>query len=451
MMTGGCMLGPDFQRLSYQSAARFRFDTAALDTTVNLRWWELFGDTVLDTLILEALVNNPDVRVAAARVAAARASLGYTEGIRWPEVHMSGMVSGTGLSGNTSSSFHLYPEFSWEIGFWGKYRRMNESARADLLASEHAHRMVQLSLLTAVATTYFTLLAARDQLALTEHTLASRDSALLIMQDKYAGGMISKMDLNQAKIQRDLAAAMVPYYRRLIALNENALGVLLGRPPQSIPTGEPFYQHRYELDIPAGLPSQLLRRRPDILEAEARYHARLAEVGVAEAMRWPSLSLTGLLGVASNDLTALSATGLSWSAGASLFSPLYQFGRNKRQVEMARAQAEAALASYEKNVLQAFREVEDALINISTYRQELKVQESRTRTAIESEKMAYVRYDEGSTTYLEVLEQQRQSFSAQLDVLFTRLNLLRSYIFLYKALGGGWLTPQEEGSSSPSG
>jgi multidrug efflux system outer membrane protein len=439
LLLGGCMLGPDFQKSQYTGPERYRFDTAELDTVLNLHWWELLDDPVLDTLIKTALAENKDVLIAAQRVETARANLGYTNADRWPEVHVAGGVSGSGLSGNVTSGFKIYPEFSWEIGFWGKYRRLNEAAQADYLSTIYAQRMVQLSLVSTIATTYYNLLASREQLAISRNTLASRDSGLIIMQDKFEGGMISLMDLNQAKIQRDLAAVMVPVYKRIIALDENTLSLLLGQAPQAISPGKPFHEHKYELDIPAGIPSQLLQRRPDILQAEENYHAKTANIGVAEAMRWPSLSLTGMLGAASSDLTTLTATGLTWSAGASLFSPLFQFGKNKRRVEMARSEAQAALLQYEKTVLQAFKDVEDALASISSFREELKAQESRTATAIESEKLSYIRYDEGSTTYLEVLEQQRASFSAQLDLLSTRLNLINSYILLYKALGGGWI------------
>jgi multidrug efflux system outer membrane protein len=402
------------------------------------------NDPVLDTLIITAINENKDVLVAAARIEEAKANIGYTGADRWPELHFGGGASVSSSWGNVSSGFNAYPEFNWEIGFWGKYRRLNEVARASYLATEYAQRTIQLSLVSAVATTYFTILASYDQLNIARNTLASRDSGMIIMSDKYDGGMISQMDLNQAKIQRDIAAAVVPVYKRSIALNENALSILLGKNPQKITTGEPFYKHKYELDIPVGLPSELLERRPDVKQTEEIYHAQLAQIGVAEALRWPSLSLTGLFGAVSNDLLSLNAVGLTWSAGAGIFSPLFQFGKNKRRVEMAEANAKAALIDYEKAAQQAFRDVEDALVNISTFREELFAQESRAKTAITSEELSYIRYNEGSTTYLEVLEQQRQSFSSQLDVLSTRLYLLNSYILLYKALGGGWLTPEEE-------
>ncbi len=440
----GCMLGPNFQKPETVTAEKFRFDTTKTVQTVNLRWWELLDDPTLDTLIKIALKENKDVLIAATRVEYARANIGYTKADQWPPFRYNINASVSGNSGNVSSGLNVFPEFSWEIDFWGKFRRLNEAARAQYLASEYAKRTVQLSLVSAVATTYFNILASKDLLELSENTLASRDSALVIMKDKYKGGMISLMDLNQAKIQRDIAAATVPIYKRTIAFNENALSILLGKLPQKIDIGKPFHQHKYELDIPVGLPSELIERRPDVKQAEQLYRAQNAQIGVAEAMRWPSFSLTGFLGGASSDLTSFNAMGLSWSAGGALFGPIFEFGKNKQRVEMARQNARMALLEYEKTVQQAFKDVEDALVSISTYREELAAQESRTKTAIESEDLSYIRYNEGSTTYLEVLEQQRQSFSAQLDLLNTRLNLLNSYILLYKSLGGGWLSPEEE-------
>jgi multidrug efflux system outer membrane protein len=440
----GCMLGPDFQRPQYAGPDTFRFDSAETAQTVNLRWWELMEDPVLDTLIKIALEENKDVLVAAARIESARANIGYTKAEQWPVFHYSAGVNAGGSGTDITSGFTVYPGFSWEIGFWGKYRRLNEAARAEYMATEYAKRTVQLSLVSSVASTYFFILASYDQLAIAKNTLASRDSALIIMKDKLDGGMISKMDYNQAKIERDIAAATIPTYRRIIAINENTLSILLGRMPQHIAMGRPFYEHEYEMDIPVGIPSELIERRPDVLQAEAIYEAQNAQIGVAEALRWPSLNLTGLLGVASTDLLSLNAIGLTWSASADILGPLFQFGQNKRRVEMARQNALMSLIDYEKTVQQAFKDVEDALVSISTYREEVAVQESRSETAIESESLSYVRYNEGSTTYLEVLEQQRQSFSSRLQVLTARLNLLNSYILLYKALGGGWLSPEEE-------
>jgi multidrug efflux system outer membrane protein len=439
----GCMLGPNFQRSEYEGPNKYRFDTSNATQTVNIRWWELFNEPELDTLINTALANNKDVIMAAGRIELARINMGYVKAEQWPSFYYNVGLSGKGASGNGSGSFNAYPSLSWEIGFWGKYRRMNEAAQADYLSTEFAKRTVQISLVSAVASTYYGILAAKNQLAIAEKTLLSRDSAIIIMYDKYEGGMISLMDYNQAKIQRDIAAVAVPTYRRIVSLSENALDYLLGNEPQNKDFTTNFDNCKYELDIPVGLPSELLERRPDILMSEQIYHAQMANIGVAEALRWPSLSLTGLLG-ASADLAAFNTMGATWSAGASLLGPIFQFGRNKKRVEMAKQSAIIAKTDYEKAVIQAFKETEDALISINTYREELKAQKSRAETAISSETLSYIRYNEGSTTYLEVLEQQRQSFSAQLDLSQTQLNLLNSYILLYKAIGGGWLSPEEE-------
>lgn len=440
----GCMLGPNFHRPDYQGPERFRFDSTQTIQTVNLRWWELMDDPVLDTLIQIALKENKDVLIAATRVEFARANIGYTKADMLPTFQYNVSATVSGKTGTVSSALNAYPEFRWEIDFWGKYRRMNETARAQYLASEYAKRTVQIGLISAVASTYFNILATKEQLKIAQNTLASRDSGLVIMRGKYEGGMISLMDLNQAQIQKDIAATVIPTYKRVIALNENVLSVLLGRLPQKIKLGMPFDQHKYELNIPIGLPSELIERRPDVKQAEMLYKAQNAQIGVAEALRWPSISLTGLLGGASSDLTSLNSMGLTWSAGSMIVGPIFQFGKNKRRVEMAKENAKMALLQYEKTVQQAFKDVEDALISISTYREGLAAQESRKKTAVSSEELSYIRYNEGTTTYLEVLEQQRQSFSAQLDVVSARLNLLNSYILLYKALGGGWLSPEEE-------
>lgn len=433
-----CKMGKDFEKPVYNGPSKFNISTSNNDSTTNIKWWNLIDDTVLDTLIKTAINNNNDVRIAAERIKISQANIGYTYADMLPNIGFSTNISISGLSGNTTSSFSAFPQLNWEIGFWGKYRRLNEAAQADLLSSIYAKKTVQLSLISAVATTYFTISANKEQLKITKQTLASRDSALRIMRDKYEGGLISLMDFNQAKIQRDIAATKIPKYERAIKINKNTLNILIGQFPQDLKYGIPFEKQKYELNIPSGIPSELLKRRPDILQSEEIYHSKTANVGVAEAIRFPTLNLTGLLGVASTDLSSLNTFGLGWSAGANVLSPIFQFGKNKKRVEMAQNEANIALINYEKNVQQAFREVEDAFIKIETYKKELISMESQTKTAIESEELSNIRYNEGSTTYLEVLEQQRQSFSAQLELLSTKLNLLNSYILLYKALGGGW-------------
>jgi len=445
----GCKLGPDFQRPEYSGPASFRFDSVKTDTVVNLRWWELFNDPVLDTLIKRALENNKDVMVAAARVEAARATLGFTKADQWPTFSFnvgagSGNSIGVAQFNSVTNNFYAYPEMYWEIGFWGKYRRLNESARADLLASEYGLRTVQISLISAVASTYFSLLDNMKKLDISRKTLAARDSTVGIVEARFKYGIVAEIDLNQSQVQRAISAAAIPFYQRQIAYNQSTLSILLGKFPEEIPTGKELFDQVEPMDVPNGLPSQLLLRRPDVMQAEAAYAAQNAKIGVAQAMRWPSLNLTGLLGVATTSLTSLTATGLGWSVGGVVLGPLFQFGKNKRRVEIERANTEAALKQYENTALRAFKEVEDALVAIHTLHRELIAQEQRSVAAMNAEYLSNERYDKGQTSYLEVLESQRQSFDAQLNYSEVKKQLLNAYVALYKALGGGWLSPAEE-------
>jgi multidrug efflux system outer membrane protein len=400
-------------------------------------------------LIKTALAENKDVLVAAARIDAARANVGFTKADQWPSFGFSANAAGGNFGGgqlfdDASSNFSAYPEMYWEIGFWGKYRRLNESARAELLASEYGLRTVQMSLIAAVATTYFNLLDNKAKLEISKKTLASRDSGLMIIKSRYDYGIIPELDLNQAQVQRAISAVAVPYYKRVIAKTENLMSILLGHYPEGIVTGLPLIKQEEPPEIPAGLPSELLLRRPDVQHAQALYESHNALIGAAQAMRWPSLNITGLLGFASNDLFAFNAGGLAWAVAGSLTGPIFQFGKNKRRVEIERANTEAALKEYENVAIRAFQEVEDALISIQTLKEELVAQEQRYKAALNAEYLSLQRYDKGQTSYLEVLESQRQAFDAQLQYSETRRKLLNAHVALYKALGGGWLSPEEE-------
>lgn len=447
----GCAAGPDFEKPQYSGNNTFIYDTikAPSDTIVNLKWWELFNDPVLDTLIKHALLENKDVMIAAARIEAARANLGMTKAEQWPTLGYSVNAGGGNFGGgllfsDNSSAFNAYPEMYWEIGFWGKYRRMNESARAELLASEYGMRTVQLGLISAVASTYFSLLEYKEKLDIAKKTYITRDSGMRIIKSRYDYGMVAEIDYNQSQIQTAISAGAIPAYQRAIAYTENALSILLGKNPEQIVTGLPLQDQTIPPDIPAGLPAQLLQRRPDVLQAEALYMAQNARIGVAQALRWPSLNITGLLGYATNDLMAFNAGGLAWAVAGSITGPIFQFGKNKRRVEVERYNTEAALKEYENVTIKAFQEVEDALIAIKTYKEELVIAKIRSDAAMNAEMLSAQRYDKGQTSYLEVLESERQSFDAQLSYAQIRKALLDAYISLYKALGGGWLSPEEE-------
>ena len=443
----GCKVGPDYEQPQLDSPEAFRFDNELTDTIINLQWWELFQDPVLDTLIAIALEENKDVLQAAARIEAARANVGYTRADAFPTINVAAGASRGNYSGikanSASSSFYAFPELVWEIDFWGKYRRSTEAAKAELMSSEFAMRTTQMSLISSVVSTYFLLLDDISKYEISKRTFDSRDSGTQIIQLRFDYGTVPEIDLNQAQIQQAIAAASIPVFRRYIAYDQSTLSILLGKLPDSIITGTQLYDQEFPPEIPTGLPSQLLERRPDILQAEADYMEANAMIGVAVAMRFPSISLTGLFGGASSELSSFTTGGMAWSVGGSLLGPLFQFGKNKRRVEQQRYLAEASRLNYEFTVIQAFKDVEDALITIETLKQELIAQETRMVAAKNAEMLSNERYDKGVTSYLEVLESQRQSFDAQLSYSTVRSDLLTSYIDLYKALGGGWVSVEE--------
>ena len=443
----GCKVGPNYEQPILDNPEAFRFDNDLTDTIVNLKWWDLFEDPVLDTLIEIALEENKDVLQAAARVEAARANVGYTRADALPTINAVVGASYGNYSGVKSAeaggNFYAFPELVWEIDFWGKYRRSTEAARAQLLSTEYGMRQTQISLISSVVSTYFMLLDDMSKLEISQRTYASRESGTQIIQSRYDYGVVPEIDLNQAQIQEAIAAASVPVYKRFLAYDQSTLSILLGRSPDSILVGSHLYDQKYPPEIPTGLPSQLLARRPDILSAEADYMEQNALIGIAVAMRFPAISLTGLIGGASTELSSFTTGGFAWSVGGSLLGPLFQFGKNKRRVEQQRYLAEAARLNYESVVLQAFKDVEDALITIETLREELRAQEMRMKAAQNAEMLSQERYDKGVTSYLEVLESQRQSFDAQLSYSTVRRDLFIAYIDLYKALGGGWVSEAE--------
>ena len=446
----GCAVGPNFQKPVVNSPKEFRFDANAADTFVTLSWWELFNDTVLDTLVRMALRENYDVRIAAARVEEARAAWRYNRADNFPRLGYEGNIQGGNLNpvlqtGNTDvvSSYYAAPVLSWEIDFWGKYRRATESARAELLATEFAQREVLISLITEVTAVYFQLLDYDNRLEISISTLVTRQEYLNIMQERFNKGIVGELDLNQAQIQEAIAAASVPLYTRLVAQTENVLSILLGRNPGSVLRGLRLEEQVIPPDIPPGLPSELLQRRPDILQAEQLVASQNAMIGVAQAMRFPSFNITGLLGVASPELTT-SAISAAWSVSGTILGPIFNFGKNKRRVEIERKRTEQAYYMYDQTVLQAFRETEDALIGISTLRDQLVAVERQRFAAENAYKLSKARYDEGITSYLEVLDSERTLFDASLNASSILQGRLNSYIYLYKALGGGWISEAEK-------
>lgn len=451
-----CALGPNFQKPEVETPEQFRYAIEAPDSVVNLKWWELFDDPILDSLVTKALKNNRNLLIAAERVEEARATLGFTKADILPQLNITGGASrGNYALGiklpDEGSNFYIAPALSWEIDFWGKLRRANESARAQMMASKYGLRTVQISLISEVVSTYFILLDYHQRLNISKNTLESREVSLDIIQKRFDKGIIPEIDLNQSQIQREIAAAAIPVHERLIAKTENGLNILLGRLPGEIKKGQVSIEQTVPPIIPAGLPSKLLERRPDIAQAEQAFKAQNARIGVAQAMRLPSISLTGILGFASDDLSTITSADPGWSVSGSLLGPIFNFGKNTSRVEIEEARTQQALYQYENTVLQAFREVEDALVEVHTFNKQLQAVEKKHEAAKNAAMLSKNRYDKGVTSYLEVLETERTLFSVELELSQLRQEYLNAYVKLYKALGGGWISEEEGERQSGAG
>jgi len=437
---------PDQYRFTDSSYAQVidtvRVDTLKVDSLVNINWFEIFQDPVLDTLIVKALENNQDLMIAAENIQQAQSALVIQRSQMLPNIgYSAGAQRGNTLAqnfGNTTNLFTGFGSVNWEIDFWGKFRRLNEAAQANILASEEGYRSTKLSLMSTVASSYFQLLEYKLRLQISQETYALRDSMESIIEERFDKGIIAEIDLNQAQIQTAIAQGSVPVWERLISQTEHLLSVLVGELPQSIATGTSLVDQPIDLSIPEGLPSQLLARRPDILFAEQDLIASNALVGAAKANRLPNVSLTGLLGVAGTQFSSLGSAGAAWNLGGSLVGPLFNWGALQRQVDIEESRTRQAVLNYEATVLNAFREVEDLLVNIQSLQAEMIAREAHVRAAVRAQFLSQERYNQGVTSYLEYLESQKQAFDSQLNLAGTKSELLSSYARLYAALGGGW-------------
>jgi len=441
----GCLVGPDFEPPVMETPETYRFSDEELDEVVNLKWWELFHDPVLVELVNTALGNNKDILIAIARIEEARAFLGFTGADQYPAIDITGAAAAGTLFNSQSfddtlKAASIAPVVNWEIDFWGKFRRATESARADLIATEYGARSVQISLISEVVGTYFLLLDFHQRLEVSNETLESRTKSLDIIQKRFDRGIIMELDLNQAQVQKEIAATAIPANERSIALTENALSTLLGGFPRGIEIGKEIYSLTIPPEIPVGLPSRLLERRPDILQAMYLVQAQNAQIGVAEAVRLPAFSLSAGAGAAVTEIGSATTSGFVWSIGAGLFWPLFNWGKNQARVDIEVARTDQVRLQYENIVLNAVREVSDSLNEIETYQDELVALESQTKAARNANDISNLRYDQGVTSYLEVLETERQLFNVELRLSQTTQEYYNSYVRLYKALGGGWIS-----------
>lgn len=444
----GCAVGPDFKKPVVETPDNFRFSDSKSKEVVNLIWWELFDDPVLYSLVVHALTNNKDLMIAASRIEEARAALGFTKADQYPRLDLeagaaAGNFLGISRSSTTDKYAYIAPVLSWEMDFWGKYRRSSEASRAELMASEYSLRTVQISLISEVVSTYFLLLDYHQRLRISEKTLALRLDSLEIIQKRFDKGIIPEIDLNQAQIQKEIAAGAIPFFQRLTANTENALSILMGKFPGEIKTGNDLNQQTVTPDIPSGLPSNILERRPDIAEAMYLLQAQTARIGVAQALRFPSITLTGLFGAASSEISSISTDGTVWSVGGSLLGPIFDFKKSGQRVEIEKERTRQALYRYENRVLFAFREVADALNDIQTYKKQIASVERKYKAAENAATLSKLRYDKGVTSYLEVLEAERELFNVELEFSELKQQFYNAYVGLYKALGGGWLTKAE--------
>ena len=444
-----CSFGPKHVTPMVETPADYRFsEVAQPDTIVNLAWWELFKDPTLDTLVQTALTNNKDIGIASSRIEEARAFLGFSKADQYPRLDIQAggsrgnFVQGLALE-SESQNFFISPVVNWELDFWGKYRKASEAAKAEYLASQLSYRSLQISLISEVASTYFILLDVKNRLEITRKTLKLREESLHIITRRFEEGIIPEIDVFQARIQREIAAAAIPTFQRFIGQTENSLSILLGKLPHSFDTADSIGLDAKPPEIPAGLPSDLLSRRPDIAEAEMLLKAQTARIGVAQALRLPSFNLTAALGFASSELSQITDGDPVWSLTGSLSGPIFNFNKNVRLVEVEEARAQQALLNYENIVLVAFREVEDALLEISTYRDQLESKKRELAASQNAARLSRSRYDKGVSSYLEVLETERNLFSVELEYSDLRKQYNNSYVRLYKALGGGWITPEE--------
>ncbi len=446
-----CALGPDYRRPDVAAPEAWRLAPAATNSLADLPVEAMYRDPVLNNLVATALTNSPDVRGALARIEAAAAALRIQRADYWPAVNGTASYA-TARKGNVAplpgaegDEFDLFGVLSYEVDVWGRIRRLNEAARAQYLASEEARRTVAIGLVANVVSTYFNLRALDRQLDIATETLASRRDMLELTRVKFddGNGIVSELDVAQAQTQVSSAQSAIANLRRLIAITENALAALLGGPPRDIPRGLDLEAQWQPEEVPAGLPSDVLLRRPDVRAAEQNLVAANANVGVARAAYFPAISLTGALGLQSDDLGDLFDVGLSkaWNFTPSLAAPIFNAGKLRANVRAAAAQRQAALADYEKAIQNAFREVNDALAGVRYLREQLAADEDTVRAESRRFELAQMRYEGGVASYSDVLDAQRYLFSAQLTAVQTRNDLLNASVQLYKALGGGWREP----------
>jgi multidrug efflux system outer membrane protein len=445
VLAGGCTLTPDYERPDLDVPGGYVEPVPPGPSIANLEWWELFGDEQLQALIRTALEENKDIGAALSRIAEARSALTIRRADQYPFLDVTGQAGRLKQSedlvpgADSRADYGLAANLSYELDLWGQYRRATEAAQADLLATEAAYRNVTISLVANVASFYLLLRDLDQRLQISRDTVETRRESLQIIEARFDKGTVPELDVNQAEVELAVAEAAVANFERQVVQAENALRILLGRNPGPVTRGLRLDEQVFPPAIPAGLPSELIQRRPDVVQAEEILIAETARIGVAEALRYPAISLTGSFGWASDDLSGLtSSSAETWGFGGGLFAPIFNSGALRAQAEAQRERTEQALLDYELTLQQAFREVEDALVAVRTYRDEHAARLRQVTAARNAARLSQARYDGGVVDYLEVLDSERARFNAELDESATLQRYLNAIVELYKALGGGW-------------
>jgi multidrug efflux system outer membrane protein len=459
MLAGGCVQGPDYVRPVVEIPAAYRGSAEIDPAAIPQGWWSAYRDPLLDALVTEAMANNKDLRIAAARIDEFAAVLAGTRSQGLPQV-------GYGLSGTrTRTSENKLPDIvdpfsttfasllsaSWEIDLWGRIRRETEAARANLLASEEARRGVSLTLIASVISGYATLLDLDDQMRVAIATTEGRRKSVDLFETRLAAGWVSEFEMAQVRSEYESALQQVPPIKQAVAVQEHALSVLVGRNPGPIGrSSEP--EQLVAPDVPAGLPSDLLLRRPDIREAEQQLVASNALIGAARALFFPRINLTGLFGFASGSLGSLfSGPSRTWEFTGDVAGPIYAGGGLTAAVDQATARRDQSLANYELVIQNAFRDVEDSLAAV---RHTAELRDTLTRRVLTLRRgveLAKERYENGYSDYLEVLDTERSLFSAELQLASARGDYQRALVSLYRALGGDWTSDPPTGASAGQG
>ncbi len=451
LLSAGCAVGPNYKRPSTDVPGMYRGTTPqdaaqpAAESLGEQKWWEVFQDKQLQDLIHTALQQNYDVRIAATRILQAQAQLGITRADQLPTI--SAGAQAVNERNPRTRNFRQFEtsanqvdlSLTWELDFWGKYRRATESARATLLATQWAREAIVSTLVSDVATAYFQLRSLDLQLEISERTLASRKDSLRLTQTLANGGATSLLDVRQAEQLVFTAAETIPDLERQIEQQENFLSTLLGNNPGPIARGMTLTEQPHAPEIPAGLPSSLLERRPDIREAEAQLIAANAQIGVAKAAYFPQINLTADAGYQSSALTSLftGPAGL-WSFGGSLVQPIFTGGRIRSNVRFTEARQQEALLTYQQTIQQAFRGVSDSLVEYHKDREFREYQQQLALSAQDAAQLSEMRYRGGAASYLEVLTNETNYFDAQLGLAQAQLNELAGLVRIYRNLGGGW-------------